>query len=453
MEWWKGLSKRVQAVLAAVVAAVVVLAIVLPLALSGGSSNQAGPTSGGSGGTVQSPINDGSGGSGGGSDDGGSGSPGTTTGTINPPAGATGETHLDQLLSILTDTSDAPGAVDTLWDSVFPQISGGQPWTPLKIQTYQNGQPACDESAQQAENNSFYCYSDDTIWADTTWLSQLDAQYGDYAPVIILLHENGHRVAHLSGHDGTVSIQKEEEADCIAGYETQYAEVSGLLQASDVQQGENTLYSIGDNLGSPWFNPGVHGNSQQREAAFLQGFSGNRNNCFTIAQEAFGPVASIGAFKVDLVQNVQSQLVNNGHTSRITYPGTDATVDLTSYGTNNPDVTGDASSDESSIQGDYFNGSQATNEGGVSGFSVSDQRTTKNIPLTSLVASGDSVVAMNYTQVDNQGTRYYGLWVLIEDPDEGALTIDTYSTNQDDPGAYLSLTLQTIDGLEQSNTS
>jgi|GEM_PF-2382832 len=444
MKWWNELNGRARGWIGAGLAAAVALAITLALVLPGGNSATGGPASyGGGNGSAAPALPSG--------DSSGTGSSSTTTtGTINPPAGATGQTHLDQLLSILTDTSGAQGAVNTLWSSVFPQISGGQQWTPLKIQTYQNGQAAgCGESAQEAENNSFYCYQDDTIWADTTWLAQLDAQYGDFAPVIILLHENGHRVAHLSGHDGTVSIQKEEEADCIAGYETQYAEASGLLQASDVQQGEDTLYSIGDNSGSPWFDPGVHGNPQQREAAFLQGFSGNLNNCFTIAQEAFGPVASVGAFKVNLVQNVQSQLVNNNYTDRITYPGADATVDLTSYGPSNLDVTGDAGSDESAIQGDYFKGSQLTPGTAVSGF-VTNQGGTQSIPLTSLVASGDSVVAMNYSQVDGQGTQYYGLWVLIEDPNEGALIIDTYSTNQDDPAAYLSLALQTMDGLAPS---
>lgn len=449
MRWWNGLNKKARVWITGIVALVAALAVVLPLALTGGGNSGGGGSGFYEGGNGAS--GGGSSGGGGGVSSGGGG--GTATGTIQPASNnsSLGTSHLDQLLSIITDNTGAAGAVNTLWDSVFPQISGGQSWTSLKIQTYQNGQPAgCGESAQEAENNSFYCYQDDTIWADTTWLAQLDAQYGDYAPVIILLHENGHRVAHLSGRDGTVSIQKEEEADCIAGYETQYAQLSGLLQVSDVQQGETTLYGIGDTSDSPWFDPDVHGNPQQREAAFLQGYSGNLNNCFTISQEAFGPVAKIGEFEANLVQNDQSQLVNNGHTDRITYPNTDATVDLTSYGPTDTNVTGDASADEAAIQNAYFNGSQLTPGSDVTGFTVTDPASgsPQSVPLTSLVSSSDSIVAMDYAQVDDQGTQYYGLWVLIEDPNEGALIIDTYSTNQDDPSSYLSLALQTIDGLQ-----
>jgi hypothetical protein len=62
--------------------------------------------------------------------------------------------------------------------------------------------------------------------------------------VVILLHEDGHRVAYRSGYDGRKSIQKENEADCIAGFETKYVAQSGLLDTGDVEEGISTLSSL-----------------------------------------------------------------------------------------------------------------------------------------------------------------------------------------------------------------
>ncbi len=470
--WWDGLTRKGRRIVLGGVALVVALAVIVPVVVrsgscSGGGSGRCaagggvvtepvpgagGPGSGG-GGTDTAGGTGGTGTGGTGTGDGGTG---TETGTIQPVDSTAGESHLDQLLSILTDTTGAPGAVNTLWSAVFPEISGGQDWTPLRIQTYTDGQPACGMPADQVEQNSFYCPSQDLIWADTTWLNQLLSQYGDFAPVIILLHENGHRVATLSGHNGTVSIQKEEEADCIAGYETQYAASAGLVKSSDVQVGINTLYDIGERDGSPWFDPDVHGNPAQREAAFLQGFSGNLDNCFAISRAAFGPVATVGSFNVDLVTNVQSQTFQSGDGLRLTFPGSSATTDLTPYEESNTLLTGNATSDEQNVAQSYFSDCNTDDTGEVGSFIQPEpDGSSQTIPLSSLVsaADGDTVAGFNYTQSGcaNSTDTFYGLWVLVERPGAGALVIDTYTTGTNDPPSFLSESLQVLSGLGASS--
>jgi hypothetical protein len=457
--WWAGLTQAGRLIVLGGVALVVALAVIVPVVVHSGNSCSGGGSGrcAGDGGVVTGPVSGNGPGSdaGPGSTDGSAGTgteTGTETGTIQPVDAAAGESHLDQLLSILTDTTGAAGAVNTLWDAEFPQISGGQSWTPLSIQTYTDGESACGMPADQVEHNSFYCPSDDVIWADTTWLNQLLDQYGDFAPVIILLHENGHRVATLSGRNGAVSIQREEEADCIAGYETQYAAAAGLVKSSDVQEGMNTLYNIGDTNGSPWFNPDVHGNPAQREAAFLQGFSGNLNNCFAISQAAFGPVATVGSFNVDLVTNVQSQAFQDGDGLRLTFPGSSATTDLTPYEESSTLLTGDATADAQNVAQSYFAGCNADDTGDVDSFVQSQpDGSTQTTPLSSLVsaADGDTVTGFNYTQsgCSNSSDTFYGLWVLVERPGAGALVIDTYTTGTNDPQSFLSESLQVLSGL------
>jgi hypothetical protein len=123
-------------------------------------------------------------------------------------------------------------------------------------------------------------------------------QFGDASPVAILAHEWGH---HVQGMAGFPSVDKaaELQADCYAGMYLRHLDDLGALDADDSLETLALFHSIGDDKLAPgevrdWFDPRVHGDSQERTQAQGIGFAtGDVEYCLDYALWADRPPIEI----------------------------------------------------------------------------------------------------------------------------------------------------------------
>ncbi len=173
----------------------------------------------------------------------------------------------------------ASNDINTFWYTTFNSSRRG--YAPPKMIPYT--QPIRTPCGIAGTNNAFYCPASNCIYYDYNFLNRSYSNVGDYAAVGIIAHEWGHLVqAHLGISRGnSFSIQMELQADCFAGAYTQYAARTGKLDPGDLDEAGEDLFRSGDARGMPWFAPQAHGTSIQRISAFLDGYRGGANACFS----------------------------------------------------------------------------------------------------------------------------------------------------------------------------
>jgi uncharacterized protein len=132
----------------------------------------------------------------------------------------------------------------------------------------------------------FYCPKNMTVYYPLPWRErggQTPAQIGDFAVATILAHEAGHHVQNLGGILGNpkqYSIQRELQADCLAGVWGRSVYQEGLLQAGDVEEGIHAMDDAADLPGMPQDSPRAHGSAAQRTDSFFTGYkSGQSGQC------------------------------------------------------------------------------------------------------------------------------------------------------------------------------
>ncbi len=213
------------------------------------------------------------------------------------PAGChTGVAHdLDSTLAILTDPADCPGSVNAFWTGQM-----GAKWTAPTFVAYDDGQvpqDACgtaDGSASDFSDNAFFCPTDDTVAYSRELLSGLYQKGGPFLPVVVLMHELGHRADHILGVTGPISRSEENQADCSAGVETAFARTAHRLPFTDVLGAAKLLFQLGDtrHFGSELASsPDAHGTPAQRLIAYSRGYLQDKISvCRTIGQSATGSV-------------------------------------------------------------------------------------------------------------------------------------------------------------------
>jgi predicted metalloprotease len=137
-----------------------------------------------------------------------------------------------------------------------------------------------------ANNNAFFCRYDHTIHVLKEFLQRSFLPTGDFAVGFILAHKWAHAAQQqlgISDDSRLWSIQKELQADCLAGVYTNYAIFGSLrinVEPGDVLEAATGAFSIGDPKGTPPDDPKVHGNHQQRQDAFYAGFQGGFAPCW-----------------------------------------------------------------------------------------------------------------------------------------------------------------------------
>ena len=146
---------------------------------------------------------------------------------------------------------------------------------------------ACGRADPEREA-AFYCVIDETIYYSVEFRSLIEQQIGDFAWVVVVAHEWGHHIQAILGFDlgvvpdraGEVApVELEEQADCFAGAYAINAEMTGWLDAGDIDEALDITNKSGDPPGTSWTEPGAHGTGDERIDAFLRGYAGNLSAC------------------------------------------------------------------------------------------------------------------------------------------------------------------------------
>ncbi len=187
------------------------------------------------------------------------------------------------------------GSTEQVWGDLFRQ--SGQTYRPTKLVAYSNAnQSGC--GAAQAAMGPFYCPTDESIYIDPAFFSELSRRFqapGDFAQGYVIAHEVGHHIQKLEGtldrassaqargstaSGNAVQVGVELQADCYAGV---WAKRSGALEAGDIEEGMRAAQAIGDDtLTKGRVSPDnfTHGTSAQRQEALNRGLSaGNPAQC------------------------------------------------------------------------------------------------------------------------------------------------------------------------------
>ncbi|MDT3446010.1 neutral zinc metallopeptidase [Pseudofrankia sp. BMG5.37] len=204
----------------------------------------------------------------------------------------------DGALKVVTGPIGCPGGANTFWSQKL-----GSGWTVPRFLEYHDGEIPQDECGAQSRDpddfasNAFYCSLDDTVAYSAEFMAELSKQDTAY-PMLVLMHELGHRASALTNRVGVVSRSEENQADCLAGAEAKFTQDAGRLPLGDVGKGALLFFSLGDDGGN-WFaseantQEGAHGNPTQRTAAFSTGYFRGLDHCFDIGKSADGGLSLI----------------------------------------------------------------------------------------------------------------------------------------------------------------
>ncbi|OHV34975.1 metalloprotease [Pseudofrankia sp. EUN1h] len=203
----------------------------------------------------------------------------------------------DGALKVITGPIGCPGGVNTFWAQKL-----GSVWTVPRFIEYHDGDIPPDECGAQSDDpddfasNAFYCSLDDTVAYSAEFMASLSEQDTAY-PMLVLMHELGHRVSTLTSKEGVVSRSEENQADCLAGVQAKFARDADRLPLSDAVEGIGLFFQLGDSGGS-WFSvgepnadPNAHGNPSQRVAAALLGYGKGADTCFKIGKSPTGGIS------------------------------------------------------------------------------------------------------------------------------------------------------------------
>ncbi len=180
------------------------------------------------------------------------------------------------------------GSTEQVWGQIFQQ--SGAKYTPTRLVAYSNqNQSGC--GAAQAAMGPFYCPTDQSIYIDPQFFSELSRRFqapGDFAQAYVIAHEVGHHIQNLEGTldraqsaqassstaaGNAVQVGVELQADCYAGV---WAKRSGLLESGDIAEGMRAAEAIGDDMltkGRVSPDNFTHGTSAQRQEALNRGLS------------------------------------------------------------------------------------------------------------------------------------------------------------------------------------
>jgi predicted metalloprotease len=194
-------------------------------------------------------------------------------------------------------------STEQVWGELFQR--SGQKYQPAAMVAYSNSdQSGC--GAAQAAMGPFYCPTDQRIYIDPQFFSELSRRFnapGDFAQAYVIAHEVGHHVQNLEGtldraqqsqaragraQGNAIQVGVELQADCYAGvWAANARDAQGsIMEAGDIEEGMRAAEAIGDDTLQKQMQGRVvpesftHGSSAQRMAALQTGYkSGNPAVC------------------------------------------------------------------------------------------------------------------------------------------------------------------------------
>jgi uncharacterized protein len=207
--------------------------------------------------------------------------------------------ELESIISMVFGGEDQADSLGSYWTQTFPTFSD-QPYHDPQggFFPYQTGDASgggCSEDADDAAQNAAYCFDDESITYDVTWLDSLLQDDGPAGPMTILAHEWGHHIQNLAGAPD-ISKQAELQADCYAGMYLAFLTDQGVLSETDIRNSLRTTYSVGDQPDEQgaWTDPDVHGAPNERRQAEGIGFSsGSGDYCVAFGDWQDQPAAPL----------------------------------------------------------------------------------------------------------------------------------------------------------------
>nr|WP_296074775.1 neutral zinc metallopeptidase [uncultured Actinoplanes sp.] len=179
--------------------------------------------------------------------------------------------------------------VERFWRDSFPDIAGGEAFTPVKggffPYTQRKLPPPCGGEPSQYQPNAFYCPPGDFIaWDAQNLIPQLEQRYGPVLVGVVMAHEYGHAVQTRLGRTDDATVVLEQQADCFAGAWLKDVLAGRSTAFRDVtpEQLDNTvagLLLLRDQPGTPAVAEGAHGNAFDRIRALQDGVEDGPKTC------------------------------------------------------------------------------------------------------------------------------------------------------------------------------
>jgi len=130
---------------------------------------------------------------------------------------------------------------------------------------------------------ALYCGTSHSIHYEINFMNSAMRQIGDFAVAAVIAHEWGHAVQLQLGLLNSSPVERELQADCLAGAYANYAEnVSEQVELSegDVEEGSRLFSLIGDPEGLDVNDAAAHGTAEQRVEAYQTGYEEGIDGCF-----------------------------------------------------------------------------------------------------------------------------------------------------------------------------
>jgi len=209
-----------------------------------------------------------------------------------------GQSRLDPntrhfMLQVLASTEDT-------WSKLL-----GERYQPTTLVAYSEAyQSGC--GAAQTAMGPFYCPTDQKIYLDTEFFSELSRRFhapGDFAQAYVIAHEVGHHVQDLEGtldkvhaqqsrlneaESNALQVKVELQADCYAGVWAKNDR--NLLEPGDAEAGLKAAAAVGDDTlqkaaqGTVVPEAFTHGSAAQRQHWLKVGLdTGDPDKCNTFA--------------------------------------------------------------------------------------------------------------------------------------------------------------------------
>jgi hypothetical protein len=209
-------------------------------------------------------------------------------GSGQPASAPAGQSTLDpNTRDVLTRVL---GSTERRWTELFARA--GAQYKPTTMVAYSNSdQSGC--GAAQAAMGPFYCPTDQSIYIDPVFFTELSQRFGapgDFAMAYVIAHEVGHHVQNLQGtldraqqsqasasrtQGNQIQVGIELQADCYAGVWA--ANDKNLMEPGDLEEGMRAAEAIGDDTlqkqsqGRVRPESFTHGSAAQRMAALRRG--------------------------------------------------------------------------------------------------------------------------------------------------------------------------------------
>ncbi|MBF6611375.1 MAG: neutral zinc metallopeptidase [Chryseobacterium sp.] len=202
------------------------------------------------------------------------------------------EKRIEEFISMITAENEQT------WAAIFSE--NNLQYDPAKVVLFEGTtQSGCGTA--QAAMGPFYCPSDQTVYMDMSFFSELQSRFGaqvtEFSVAYVMAHEMGHHVQNLLGtlnkteqlrrsgrysesDMNQISVATELQADFYAGLWAKYTENrERFLEPGDLEAAINAAEAVGDDniqkRSQGYVNQEsfTHGSSAQRREWFMKGYN------------------------------------------------------------------------------------------------------------------------------------------------------------------------------------